>query len=171
MNKIISINLFLFLFLGSVSANETLKVFSKDDIKVIAGTYIENMPGFDNPVFADTDNDGDFDALIFNDGNVELYKNIGSLTGPLFVLEDKNYDSYTSAFFIEPKIPYPLFFADKDGDNDLDLFVVKDESYNNSLQRTEYKVAAAENFLGLDQGTLITIILVLIIVVLVLAIL
>ena len=46
------------------------------------------------------------------------------------------------------------------------MFVVKDKIYDNRMQKYEYKLLYAENFLGLDTGVLITIILVLIIVVL-----
>jgi hypothetical protein len=109
--------------------------------------------------------------LKFDNGNVEYYKNTGSLENPLFILEDKHYDSYSVGFFVEPKMPYPIFFADNDGDKDLDMFVVKDKEYNRYEKKFNYKIASAGNALNLDTGTLITIILVLVIVILVLAIL
>jgi len=145
--------------------------FSEQEIKKLAPAYLESNLPFSNPAFIDIDKDGDFDALKFYDGSVEYYKNTGSLEVPVFVLENKHYDSYKMSFFIKEVISKPIFFADMDGDGDMDLFVVKDKEFNTERQRTDYKVAAAENFLGLDNGTLITIILVLVIIVLVLAIL
>lgn len=144
--------------------------FSKQDIRDLSGSYLEGKVDFENPVFADVDKDGDFDALKFDDGNVEYYKNVGSLNYPTFVLENRNYDKYDRIFFIDPKMPYPMFFADMDGDEDMDMFVIKDRTYDKSQQKYEYKVSSAENSMGLDTGTLITIILVLVIVLLVLAI-
>jgi hypothetical protein len=119
----------------------------------------------------DVDKDGDFDALKFDNGNVEYYKNTGTAENPSFILENKHYEKYDKAFFVDPKMPYPIFFADKDGDGDMDLFVVKDKEYNKQQHKYEYKIASAENTMDLDTGTLITIILVLVIVLLVLAIL
>lgn len=117
------------------------------------------------------DKDGDFDALHFGNGNVEYYKNTGSLDKPVFVLENKNYDKYSAAFLIDPKLSYPLFFADADGDGDMDLFAVTGKEFNKSERKYDYHVASANNVLGLDTGTLVTIILILVIVLLVLMIL
>jgi len=170
MKKILLIALTLFINLNIFSDNNKNN-FTKQDIKKLAGAYLENKLPFSNPVFIDIDKDGDFDALKLDDGNVEYYKNTGTLEAPVFVLENKHYDRYTNAFFIDAQLSEPVFFADMDSDDDLDLFVVKDKEYNIDRQQNDYKIAAAENVLGLDNGTLITIILVLIIVVLVLAIL
>lgn len=170
MKKILFLALIIFVNLNIFSDN-LKNNFTKNDIKKLAGAYLESNIPFINPVFVDVDKDGDFDALKLDNGNVEYYKNTGTLEAPVFVLENKNYDSYTNAFFIDAKLSDPVFFADMDSDDDMDLFVVKDKEYNIDRQQNDYKVAAAENVLGLDNGTLITIILVLIIVVLVLAIL
>jgi hypothetical protein len=163
--------LFLMFFSLSVSADEPVNTFSKEDIKKLSGKYLEGKLDFENPVMVDVDKDGDFDALKFNNGNVEYYKNAGTMESPSFVLENKNYEKYDRTFFVDPKIPYPIFFADSDGDGDMDLFVVKDKEFNSQQQKFEYKVAEAENSMDLSTGTLITIILVLVIVLLVLAIL
>jgi len=170
MKKILLIAIAVFINLNIFSDNHKTD-YTKKDIKNLAPAYLENKLPFGNPVFIDIDKDGDFDALKFDDGNVEYYKNTGSLENPEFVLENKHFDTYTNVFFIDVKISEPIFFADMDSDNDMDLFVVKDKEYNIDRQKTDYKIASAENVLGLDNGTLITIILVLIIVVLVLAIL
>ena len=147
------------------------KTFSKKDIQNLAYAYVHNNLHIENPAIVDVDGDGLFDLLKFNDGNVEFYKNTGTLDKPLFVLENKHYDSYTEASFLKTGMPMPVFFADKDGDGDLDLFAVKDMGFNTVTQQNEYKVYAEENAFDLDTGTLITIILVLVIVILLLAIL
>jgi hypothetical protein len=146
------------------------KVFSVEDIKALADKYVNNNLNLKNPAIVDVDGDGVFDILVFNDGNVEYYKNTGTLQEPFFVLENKHYDKYTTAFFMKETIPYPIFFADKNGDGKLDLFAVTDKTYNTLENKTDYNITYAQNVLGLDTGLLITIILVLIIVVLVLAI-
>ena len=145
-------------------------IFNSDDIGKLTGSYIEGKLDFSNPVMVDVDLDGDFDALKFDDGNVAYYKNVGTLENPTFILEDRNYEKYDRVMFIDPKIPYPMFFADSDGDGDMDMFVVKDKVYDKQQQTYKYKVASAENSMDLSTGTLITIILVLVIVLLVLAI-
>lgn len=175
MKKLIGfVSLFLFFAVisaGILKADVPDQVFNKKQIKELSGAYLEGKLGFDNPIIVDVDKDGDFDALKLDKGNVEYYKNVGTLDNPTFILENKNYDKYDAAFFIDAQVPYPIFFADKDGDKDVDLFVVKDKEYNKSQQKYEYDVSYKENDLNLDTGTLITIILVLIIVILVLAIL
>ncbi len=170
--KTLILILFSFLLISvSLKADPSGSLMTKDQIKKLSGSYLEGKLDFENPVLVDVDKDGDFDALKFDNGNVEYYKNVGTQENPSFVLENKNYEKYDRAFFVDPKMPYPIFFADKDGDGDLDLFVIKDKEYNKQQQKFDYKVSSAENSMGLDTGTLITIILVLVIVLLVLAIL
>ncbi len=146
------------------------KVFSVEDIQKIADKYINNNLNLKNPAIVDVDGDGAFDILIFEDGNVAYYRNTGTSDDPFFVPENMHYDKYSSAFFLKTTIPYPVFFADKNGDGKLDLFAVTDKVYDPALNQYEYKVLYSENAMGLDTGTLITIILVLVIVLLVLAI-
>jgi len=147
------------------------KTFSKYDIQKLAGAYVNNNLHIKNPAIVDVDGDGVFDLLKFNDGNVEYYRNTGTLEKPEFVLENKHYDSYKEASFLKTGMPMPVFFADKDGDGDLDLFAVRDMGFNTLTQQNEYNVYPAENAFDLDTGTLITIILILVIVLLLLAIL
>lgn len=151
--------------------NKVQKTFSKEDIQKLADAYVHNNLGIENPAIVDVDHDGKFDLLKFNNGNVEFYKNVGTIEEPKFVLENKNYDSYKEASFLKTGMPMPIFFADKDGDGDLDLFAVRESGFNTLTQQNEYTVYAADNALDLDTGTLITIILVLVIVLLLLAIL
>ncbi len=172
----IIITLFLILLAPCIktfsSENPTpKKVFTNEDIKKLADAYVENNLGLKNPAIVDVDGDGDFDILIFKDGNVEYYKNTGTLEKPFFVAENMKYDKYTTAAFIDISLPYPVFFADKNGDGKPDMFVVKDKIYDSQQQRNEYKVLYAQNALGLDTGVLVTIVLVLLIVVLVIIIL
>ena len=147
------------------------RTFSNNDIKKLAGKYIENNLNVSNPAFVDEDGDGDFDLLSFDKGNVALYRNTGTLENPSFVLENKNYEKYVNASPFISGFPVPLFFADSDGDGDLDMFTVKDKGIDEETGTRQYRVLHAENALNLDTGTLITIILVLVIVLLVLAIL
>lgn len=173
MKKLAMFITFLMLFAvstGALKADIPGKTFTKKEIKDLSGAYLEGKLDFENPVIVDVDKDGDFDALKFDDGNVEYYKNVGSLESPSFILENKHYEKYDEAFFISGKMPYPIFFADKDGDADMDLFVVKDKEFDKSQSKYEYNVAYSENSLDLDTGTLITIILILVIIVLVIAI-
>ena len=147
------------------------KTFTKNEISLLAPEYLSNGTGSLRPAIIDVDGDGDFDMLIFNDGNVEYHKNIGTLEKPEFILENKNYDNYEVTPFVSEGLPMPIFFADSDGDGDVDMFAVKDKGYNIETKKNEYRVLFAENALNIDTGTLITIILVLVIVLLVLMIL
>ncbi len=157
--------------LSSENDETPKKVFTNEDIKKLADVYVENNLGLKNPAIVDVDLDGDFDILIFNDGNVEYYKNTGTLEKPFFIPENMKYDKYTTASFFKVALPYPVFFADKNGDTNPDMFVIKDRIYDSQQQRYEYKVLYAANGLNLDTGVLITIVLVLLIIVLVIIIL
>lgn len=151
--------------------NNPSKIFTKEEIYKLSDSYINNNVHIENPAIVDIDNDGNFDLLKFNDGNVEYYRNTGTLENPVFVLENKNYDSYQEASFLKTGMPMPVFFADSDGDGDLDMFAVNEKGFNSITQQYEYKVYTAENSFDLDTGTLVTIILILVIVLLLLAIL
>jgi hypothetical protein len=156
---------------NNITKTASHKTFSKEEIRKIADFYVHNNMNIKNPAIIDVDGDGVFDILNFNDGNVEYYRNTGTLEQPEFILENKHYDSYKEASFLKTGMPMPIFFADKDGDGDLDLYAVKETGFNTLTQQNEYKVYTAENAFDMDTGTLITIILVLVIVLLLLAIL
>ena len=166
MKKILEVCLLVVLNSAFLNAKDdfTKKTFTKKEIVKLADAYINNNVSVNNPVFTDIDKDGDFDILDFtNKGNVVYYKNTGTLEKPFFVLENKKFDNYEMNSFLPNGIPIPVFFADKDGDGDSDMFgIVKSNN--------EYKAAVAENSLSISDGTLITIILVLVIIVLVIAI-
>jgi len=147
------------------------KTFTKSEISRLAPEYLSNGTASQRPAIIDVDADGDFDLLIFNDGNVEYHKNIGTLEKPEFILENKDYDHYEVTPFVSEGLPMPIFFADSDGDGDVDMFAVKDKGYNTETKKNEYRVLFAENALDIDTATLITIVLILVIVLLVLMIL
>lgn len=175
MGKYLLITLF-FTFIFSIAVadnNSEIKItFSKKDILKLADKYVNNNLGINNPVVVDIDNDGDFDILKFNNkGNVEYYKNTGTLENPFFVLENKKFDNYEMNSFFSGNLPVTVFFADKDGDGDVDIFGVSKDKFDTKTNVQKYNVAYAENAFDLDHYTLITIILVLIIVVLLIAIL
>lgn len=169
---IIAIALLTVSFVKADIPAEKKRTFSKKEIRNLAPVYVNNNVNIQDPVIVDVDNDGDFDILNFTlKGNVEYYKNNGTLEKPFFILEDKNYENYDISTFIPRSLMVPVFFADKDGDNDVDLFAIVKEGYNAKTFQQQYKALYAENTLSLDNGTLITIILVLVIIVLLLAIL
>jgi len=171
MKNLIPIISFVFLFNNFMYADIPVKTFSNKEIRDLSASYLDGRLSFEDPVFVDVDKDGDFDALNFDNGNVELYKNVGTLEKPAFLLENEHYDKYDATLLHGVKMPYPMFFADKDGDGDMDMFVIKDKEFNKKENRFHYKVSSAENTMDLDTATLITIILVLVIVLLLLAIL
>lgn len=166
MKKILAVCILVVINSAYLNAKDdvTKKTYSKKEIIRLADAYINNNVLVNNPVITDIDKDGDFDILDFtNKGNVIYYKNTGTLEKPFFVLENKKFDNYEMNSFLPNGIPIPVFFADKDGDGDSDMFgIVKSNN--------EYKAAVAENSFSISDGTLITIILVLVIIVLVIAI-
>ncbi|HMS63918.1 MAG TPA: VCBS repeat-containing protein [Ignavibacteria bacterium] len=166
MKKLLAVVLLVLASSAFLNAKEdgSKRSFTKKEIVRLADAYIKNNVSVNNPVITDIDKDGDFDILDFtNKGNVIYYKNKGSLENPFFILENKKFDNYEMNSFLPNGIPIPVFFADRDGDGDSDMFgIVKSNS--------EYKAAYAENAFDISDGTLITIILVLVIIVLVIAI-
>lgn len=173
--KYISVVFLLLLTSFSIQASNTpdiiKKTFSKQDIEKLADAYVHNNVNAKNPAIVDVDGDGIFDLLVFDKGNVVYYKNIGTLEQPEFVLVNSHYDKYEVPALLPVGLPYPIFFADKDGNGKLDMFAVKEMDFNKQTQKYEYNILYAKNSLDLDTGTLITIILVLVIVILILAIL
>lgn len=144
------------------------KFFSKKEIIRLSDVYINNNLKIKNPVFADVDDDGDFDILKFTKkGSVEYYKNTGTLEAPLFNLEDKKFDSYEVNSFLPNGLLLPVFFADGDGDKDADVFGIVSDGFDAKTFREKYEAVYVENTMELDHYTLITIILVLVIILLV----
>jgi predicted lactoylglutathione lyase len=73
------------------------------------------------PVFADIDNDGDFDLFVAEFvGNINFYRNTGTPTDPSFTLETENFASVNVTVDVTKSVPT---FVDIDDDGDLDLFV------------------------------------------------
>jgi hypothetical protein len=170
-NVKIVILLFLCTSIGLIAENNPLKkTFTKSDIEKIADAYVNNDVHAKNPAIVYVDGDGKFDLLVFDKGNVAYYRNTGTLEQPHFELVNDHYDKYEIPKMLPVGLPYPIFFADKDGKGKVDMFAVTKLDYNPQTQKYDYRILHAENALGLDTGTLITIILVLVIVLLVLAI-
>ncbi len=165
MKTLILVTVILFQSVLSLKADEVKpvkKVFDKSDILKLVPVYLNSGLNVKNPAIIDVDKDGKFDILNFTSkGNVEYYRNTGTLEAPVFVLENKHFDHYQVNSFLPSGMPLPVFFADKDGDNDLDVFGIVKEKENN------YKVVYVENIADIDNYTLITIILVLLIVLLI----
>jgi hypothetical protein len=149
---------------------KVIKTFSKEDISKIADAYVNNNMHIENAAFVDVDGDGIFDMLVFKKGNIEYYRNVGSLENPYFVLENSHYDKYETPSLIKIGLPMPMFFADAKGDGKLDVFAVEKLDFNSHTSKYDYRVLHAEQIFGLDTPVLITIILVLVIIVLVIAI-
>jgi hypothetical protein len=167
--------LFLLIFTLAFSLNSfaddnppaNLKTYTKADIQKIAEKFVNNNLKINDPAIVDVNGDDKFDILNFTDeGNVEYYKNTGTNEEPVFVLENANYGEVGSynAFF--NGMPVPVFFADSDGDNDMDLFAIMDKEFDVKSGTTNYDVQELENSMALDHYTLITIILILAILVL-----
>ncbi len=157
-------------FLRANSPSETKTIFSKKDIQSLAPQYINNNVKVKNPVIVDVDNDGNFDILRFTSkGKVEYYRNTGTLDKPFFVLENKNFDNYEINSLL-PKMLIPMFFADSDGDKDVDVFGIVSKGYDRKTLQEKYDVVQVENTAFFDNYTLITIILVLLIIALILVI-
>ncbi|MEO8211360.1 MAG: hypothetical protein ABI840_12445 [bacterium] len=148
------------------------KTFNKKEILLLADAYINNNVNIKNPVIVDINNDGAFDILHFaSNGNVEYYKNTGSLESPFFILENKKFDEYEVNTFLPKGLLIPVFFADKDGDKDVDVFGIIKDGYDSKTLKQNYKTVYVENTMFFDNYTLITIVLVLLIIVLLLVIL
>ncbi|MGA2669591.1 MAG: VCBS repeat-containing protein [Ignavibacteria bacterium] len=174
-----SVLLLIFAFSSVARANDdnpanptkkVVKTFTKEDISKIADAYVNNNMHIENAAFVDVDGDGIFDMLVFKKGNVEYYRNTGSLENPYFVLENSHYDKYETPSLIKIGMPMPIFFADTKGDGKLDMFAIEKLDFNSHTNKYDYRVLHAEDVLGLGTGTLITIILVLVIIVLAIAI-
>lgn len=159
------------IFFLNLNLTAAPRTFSKEDILKLTDAYVNNNLHVKNPAIIDVNGDGKFDILSFKDGNVEYYENIGTSEEPFFILKNKNFDSYKTAFFSSGGLPMPIFFADADGDGDMDLFAVKETGYNTTTNKNDYRILYSANSLDIDTATLVTIILILVIVLLVLAIL
>ena len=130
--------------------------YSKSDIRSLANVFV-NSTDIENPVFADVDNDGDFDILRFTKkGFVEFHKNVSDNLSPSFVLEDPKFDDYEIHSLFGTGLPFPSFLADCDGDGDKDFFAV-----TGKITSAGSNVELVEKQFEVTQELLITIILVL----------
>jgi hypothetical protein len=73
-----------------------------------------------HPIFVDIDADGDQDMFIGNiNGQINFFRNTGTLTSPAFTLVDTIYQNIQGGFSFVPT------FVDIDNDGDKDLFIGK----------------------------------------------
>jgi len=104
------------------------------------------------PIFADIDNDGDFDLFVGEaDGRINFFRNIGTATVPDFILEDVSFAGIDVGDNSAPT------FADIDNDGDLDLFVGEADGNINFFRNTGTATNPAytledANFAGIDVG-------------------
>jgi hypothetical protein len=104
------------------------------------------------PIFADIDNDGDFDFFSGEtEGNITFYRNTGSATNPIFALETNNFDSIDVGSLSTPTL------ADIDNDGDLDLFIGERDGNINFYRNTGTSTNPVftfetENFADIDVG-------------------
>jgi hypothetical protein len=168
--KTLILTLSLFLFSLNLYASDVDKVWNKNEINTIADDFIFNDLKITNPIMVDENSDGNFDILnIEESGEIRAYINSGTNENPVF--DKTQYKSFeTELSSMVKSVPMPVFFADNDGDKDVDMFVVNDVEYNSETREFEKKIMELENTMDLDHYTLITIALVLVIVVLIIAI-
>ncbi|MGB3018872.1 MAG: VCBS repeat-containing protein [Ignavibacteria bacterium] len=155
MKTLIVICTAIILITSGSSFADNLK-YSKQDIRTLSKQFLK-ATDIKNPVFADVDNDGDFDILKFTKaGFVEFHKNTGSNSDPVFILENKKFDDYEVNSLFGAGLPFPVFMADSDGDGDEDLFAI-----TGKVTAAGSNVEIVENTFEVSQYLLITIILVL----------
>lgn len=104
------------------------------------------------PVFADIDDDGDFDFFSGErEGNLNLFRNTGSATNPIFALESKNFAAIDVGSLSAPTL------ADIDNDGDLDLFIGERDGNINFYRNTgtgtnPIFTLETENYVAIDVG-------------------
>jgi len=105
-----------------------------------------------SPVFADINDDGDFDLFIGNEeGKIVFYQNDGDSSSPSWRKITDNYDSIDAG---ERSIP---FFADIDADSDLDLFIGEKEGNinfyrNDGTKESPLWTQVTQNYDSIDVG-------------------
>jgi hypothetical protein len=145
-----------FILLASCNSFADNLKYSKQDIRELSELFLK-ATDIKNPVFADVDNDGDFDILKFTKaGFVEFHKNTASNSDPIFILADKKFDDYEVHSIFGTGLPFPVFMADSDGDGDKDLFAI-----TGKVTAAGSNVEIVENSFEVTQYMLITIILIL----------
>ncbi len=109
--------------------------------------------GYTKPALADIDGDGDFDLFAGEEeGNINFYRNQVTSPIPSWTQVTKNYYAIEADDHSHPT------FADIDSDNDLDLFVGKDdgqvEFYRNiGSSDSASWMLVSDNYYSIDVGT------------------
>ena len=103
------------------------------------------------PTLADIDGDGDLDVLVGEaSGELNLVRNTGSATSPVFKVESENYQAVDSGRRSHPAL------ADLDGDGDLDLLMGHENSgavyYRNDGNAREPRFVKAEMNIALPPA-------------------
>ncbi|MCU0644252.1 MAG: T9SS type A sorting domain-containing protein [bacterium] len=104
------------------------------------------------PIFADIDDDGDFDFFSGErEGNLNLFRNTGSATNPIFALETNNFAAIDVGLLSTPAL------ADIDNDGDLDLFIGERDGNINFYRNTGTATnpiftLETENYATIDVG-------------------
>lgn len=74
------------------------------------------------PVFVDIDNNGTLDCFIGSTNSIHYYKNTGSISNPIFVIQLSNSNPFSGVTSSGSRSYLPSFI-DIDGDTDLDCFL------------------------------------------------
>ncbi len=107
---------------GRLSYFENQGSASAPNFQLIDNFYAAiDVGNYNTPTLVDIDNDGDLDLICGEFfGNLNLYRNTGSASSPVFTEEDLNFGGIAVGEFSHPA------FSDFDLDGDLDLFVGSD---------------------------------------------
>jgi len=110
------------------------------------GSYVGNKSA---PAFCDIDGDGDYDMFIGEyEGNINFYKNRGTLASPSWASAVTNYNDIDVGFNSKPA------FCDIDGDGDYDMFIGEYDGNINFYENTGTPVSprwapVVENYKGI----------------------